>query len=89
MSAVPKKFRRKLTLLEVVWLDSQLSTGGWESHRATMAGRKHIYQRSVGYVLADDKKGVVLTGSLSQGGNVHGTVTIPAAQIVSRRRFRS
>lgn len=81
-------FSKRLPVLEVVWLDSQLSTGGWESHSATMRGRKRIYQRTVGYILADDKKGVMLAGSLSQGSNVHGVVTIPAAQIVSRRGFK-
>jgi hypothetical protein len=45
-------------------------------------------QRTVGYVLAEDKKGIMLTGSLSQGGNVYGTVNIPASQIVKRKRLR-
>jgi hypothetical protein len=85
---VPKNYRKKLPLLEVVWTDSQLSTGGWESHRETMRDRGRIYQRSVGYILADDKRGVMLAGSLSQGSNVHGVVTIPASQIVKRRRIR-
>ena len=88
MSKVPKRFRAPVPVLEVVWLDCQLQTGGWESHRATMRGRGRIFQRSVGYVLADDKKGVMLANSLSQGGNVYGVATIPAAQIVSRRRVR-
>ena len=83
-----KRFEKRLPLLEIVWTDSQLSTGGWESHGDTMRGRGRIFQRSVGYVLADDKKGVMLAGSLSQGSNVHGVVTIPASQIVSRRRLR-
>lgn len=82
-----KPFRKPLPLLEVVWTDSQLSTGGWESHSATMRGRKRIYQRSVGYILADDKRGVMLAGSVSQGSNVHGVVTIPASQIISRRKL--
>lgn len=85
---IPRNYKKPLPLLEVVWTDSQLSTGGWEGHAATMRGRKKIYQRSVGYVLADDKKGVMLAGSLSQGSNVHGVVTIPASQIVSKRRIR-
>jgi hypothetical protein len=79
---------KRLLLLEVFWTDSQLSTGGWESHAATMRGRKQVNQRSVGYVLADDKRGVMLAGSLSQGHNVHGVVTIPAGQITKRRRVR-
>jgi hypothetical protein len=85
---VPRNYRKPLPLLEVVWSDSQLSTGGWEDHGATMRSRERILQRSVGYILADDKKGVMLAGSLSQGGNVHGVVTIPASQIVKKRRVR-
>lgn len=85
---VPRNYTKPLPLIEVVWTDSRLSTGGWQEHEATMRGRKRIHQRSVGYVLADDKQGVMLAGSLSDGGNVHGVVTIPASQIVKRRRIR-
>lgn len=85
---IPRNYRKALPVLEVVWTDSQLSTGGWESHGDTMRGRKRIYQRSVGYILADDKRGVMLAGSLSQGSKVHGVVTIPASQIIKRRRIR-
>lgn len=79
---------KKLPVVEVVWEDSLLFTGGWETHSDVMRQRKRIRQRSVGYVLADDKRGVMLTGSLSQGGNVFGTVVIPASQIIKRKRVR-
>ena len=85
---VPKNYRKPLPLLEIVWSDSQLSTGGWQDHGATMRGRHRVFQRTIGYILADDKSGVMLAGSLSQGGNVHGVVTIPASQIVKRRVIR-
>jgi len=84
----PKRRVPKLPMLEVVWEDSLLLTGGWEAHREAMKERKRIRQRSMGYVLADDKRGVMLTGSLSQGGNVFGTLVIPASQIISRRRIK-
>jgi hypothetical protein len=80
--------KKRLTMLEVVWDDCLLFTGGWEAHADVMRQRRRIRQRSVGYVLADDKKGVMLASSLSQGGNVFGTLVIPAAQIVKRRRPR-
>jgi hypothetical protein len=85
---VSKAFDRKLPILEVVWSDCQLFVGGWEPHADVMRRRGGVLQRSVGYVLADDKMGVVLTSSLSQGGNVYGTVNIPAGQIVKRKRLR-
>ena len=83
-----KRFERRLPLVEVIWSDCLLFTGGWEAHASVMRQRRAITQRSVGYILADDKKGIVLTESLSQGGNVYGTVVIPAAQIVRRRKLR-
>lgn len=83
-----RKFDRRLPIVEVIWADCLLFTGGWEAHSDVMRQRRKIKQRSVGYVLADDKAGVMLTESLSQGGNVYGTVVIPAAQIISRRTLR-
>jgi hypothetical protein len=83
-----KRFERKLRIVEVIWLDCQLFVGGWESHVAIMRDRGRVKQRSVGYVLADDKRGIVLTESLSQGGNVYGTVEIPRRQILKQRRIR-
>lgn len=72
-------------IMEVVWDDCLLMTGGWEPHDDVMAMRKRICQRSVGYVLADDEQGVVLAAALSQGGNVFGAHIIPASQIIQRR----
>ena len=83
-----KGFARRLPVVEVVWDDCLLLTGGWESHENAMAVRKRIRQRLVGYVLADDKAGIMLTAALSQGGNVFGTHVIPRAQIVRRRTLR-
>lgn len=80
-----KGFERRLPVMEVIWDDCLLFTGGWEAHSHVMRNRKRIRQRSVGYVLADDKKGVVLAAALSQGGNVFGAHVIPAAQIVRKR----
>lgn len=88
MMKVPKRFKKPLPLLEIIWSDSQISTGGWESHSDTMRERGRVFQRSVGYILADDKRGVMLAGSLSQGSNVHGVVTIPKSQIVRRREYK-
>jgi len=82
------KFARKIPVTEVTWDDCLLFTGGWEAHDAVMRQRRRIHQRSVGYVLADDKAGIVLAGALSQGGNVFGAHVIPRAQIVKVRRLR-
>lgn len=79
------KMRPALPIVEVVWEDCLLMTGGWEPHADVMAQRKRIRQRSVGYVLADDKRGVMLAASLSQGGNVFGAHVIPRSQIISTR----
>lgn len=81
-------FDRTLPVVEVVWDDCLLFTGGWESHADVMRQVRRIRQRSIGYVLRDDKHGIVLTAALSQGGNVFGTHVIPRAQIVSRRTLK-
>lgn len=72
-------------IIEVVWDDCLLVTSGWEPLDSVMAMRGRIRQRSVGYALADDERGVVLAAALSQGGNVFGGHIIPASQIISRR----
>lgn len=87
-AAKPDKFERRLLIIEVIWDDCLLFTGGWEAHADVMSRRRRIRQRSVGYILADDKEGVVLCGALSQGGNVFGAHVIPRAQIVKVRRIR-
>jgi hypothetical protein len=83
-----KGFARRLPVVEVVWDDSLLFTGGWEAHGAVMRQVRQVRQRSVGYVLRNDKHGIVLTAALSQGGNVFGTHVIPRAQIVKVRKIR-
>lgn len=88
MSAGKRRFSKRVPVLEVLWSDCLLFTGGWEPHADVMRTSRRILQRSVGYVLKDDKTGIVLTESLSQGGNVYGTVAIPASQIVKRRKLR-
>jgi hypothetical protein len=85
---VSKRFRKRLPLVEVIWADCLLFTGGWEAHSAVMGQVRDINQRSVGYVLRDNKKGIVLAAALSQGGNVVGAHVIPAAQIISRRTLK-
>jgi hypothetical protein len=79
---------KKTPVVEVTWEDSLLFTGGWESHADVMRQVRRISQRSVGYVLRDDKHGIVLAASLSQGGNVFGAHVIPRAQITKVRRIR-
>jgi hypothetical protein len=83
-----RKFAKRLPVVEVIWADCLLFTGGWEAHADVMRQVEDVKQRSVGYVLRDNKRGIVLTESLSQGGNVFGTVVIPAAQIISRRSLK-
>jgi hypothetical protein len=85
---VNKRFDQKVPVTEVTWNDCLLFTGGWEAHDAVMRQRRRIRQRSVGYVLEDDKRGIVLAAALSQGGNVFGAHVIPRAQIVRVRRLR-
>jgi hypothetical protein len=79
---------KKVWKLEVTWVDSQVQLGGWRDIRKWLKRRgKGVRCHSVGYVLADDSRGVVLAGSVN-GSNALGMVTIPARQIVKRKRLR-
>jgi len=79
---------KRTPVTEVIWDDCLFFTGGWEPHASVMRQSRQIRQRSVGYVLADDKEGIVLAAALSQGGNVFGAHVIPRVQIVKVRRLR-
>ncbi len=78
---------REIWRTEVVWEDSQLVGGSWQPIDAILRLRKRVRCASVGYVLADDKHGIVLAASVN-GGNATGITIIPARQIVRRRRLR-
>lgn len=79
---------KEAPIIEVLWEDCLLFTGGWEAHSEVMRTRKRIRQRSVGYVLENSKARVVLAGSLSQGGNVFGAHVIPRSQIIKIKVIR-
>lgn len=88
MSKLAKRFAKRLPVVEVVWTDMQMVGGGWQPHPNVMRARKRIYQRTAGYVLADDKHGIMLASSLGSNSNVFGTVIIPTSQIVRKKRIR-
>jgi hypothetical protein len=79
----------KARRLEVEWLDSYIELSGWTPIKRMVKNRRHLETRcvSVGFVLADDKRGVMLAGSVD-AGNAAGVIVIPAGQIVKRRRLR-
>lgn len=79
---------KRLPVVEIIWQDCQFVVGGWEPYDDIMRTRDVPVQRSVGYVLADDKKGIMLAESLSRNGNVFGVVMILTAQIIKRRKLR-
>jgi hypothetical protein len=78
----------KRTRIEVEWRDSQISRDGWMSEKTVLKARRNDRCRSVGYVLADDKHGIVLAGSLSDRSAAC-VISIPAGAIVRRRKLRS
>ena len=73
--------------LEVEWRDSKLDNGGWATVKAHLRDRKGVPCVSVGFVLADDKRGIVLASSV-YGKNASGVVHIPSGMVVKRRRLR-
>jgi hypothetical protein len=80
---------RKAWRLEVEWLDSYVELSSWTPIKQMVKNRRHLKTRcvSVGFVLADDKRGVMLAGSVHEG-NATGVIVIPASQIVKRRRLQ-
>ena len=74
--------------LEVVWRDSiTLANSDWFLVSEVGRRRKRDRCTSVGIVLADDKRGVVLASSV-HNSQACGVISIPRRAIVSRRRLR-
>lgn len=78
---------RRVWRVEVEWEDSWLSSKGWEPVTEARRPGKRIRCHSVGYVLSDTKRGIVLAGSVN-GPNAAGVVFIPKRQVVRRRRVK-
>lgn len=76
---------------DVEWEDSRLSRQGWIPASEVLARRhRRVRMRSAGYVLADDKTGVVLVSSIGPRGSerVAGAVIIPRSAVRKVRRLR-
>jgi len=75
--------------LEVTWYDAAHLTGAWDDLETVLSkeGRSLIRVRSVGYVIADDKRVLILAGSV-HGKRVGAVTLIPHSSIVKRRRLR-
>jgi hypothetical protein len=80
---------RKRTVLEVEWEDATALTGAWDEIGAVLSkkGRSLVRVHSVGYVLADDKRVLILARSV-HGTRVGGVAIIPHAAITKRRRLQ-
>ena len=78
---------RKAWRLEVVWEDTTIFDGGWHTRDETLAARKIVRCTSVGIVLADDARGIVLASGV-HGHQVAGATVIPRGAIVSVRRLQ-
>ena len=83
------KQSKRLWRMEVDWRDSYIELSSWTPIERMRRNRKRLRTNctSVGFVLADDKRGVMLAGSVN-GGNATGVIVIPAGQIVAKRSLR-
>lgn len=80
----------KVWRLEVEWEDSTVLHDGWERIADILKrrnSRKPTVCLSVGLVLVDDDKGVVLASSV-HGGEAAGVTIIPASAVRKRRRLK-
>jgi hypothetical protein len=85
--AMSKRYWR----MEVEWVDSHVSDGGWHPCSWYVKQKKHRrpVMVSAGFVLADDKTGVILANSVDPTYNAAcGVIHIPAGAVLSRRRLR-
>lgn len=73
--------------VEVGWEDSSMLTQSWHNISTALTRRDVVECTSVGFVLADDDKGLVLAGSI-HGNEAAGVVIIPRGQITKVRRLR-
>ena len=77
----------KRTKLEVTWQDAAALNGPWDDLDAVLKDRAPVLVHSVGYVLASDRRVLVLARSI-HGTRVGGVSIIPKRAIVKRRRLR-
>ena len=73
--------------IEVTWQDATALLGPWDDLDAVLKNRAAVLVHSVGYVLADDKRVLILARSI-HGTRVGGVAIIPKRAIVKRRRLR-
>lgn len=76
-------------MISVEWEDSVLSHQGWEPIADVIdrQARDRVISTTVGIVLADDDRGVVIASSI-HGNEAAGIVTIPKSAIRKRKRLR-
>lgn len=79
--------KKSIYRVEVEWEDSTMMHGGWEDIDDFLKRRKAVRCFSVGLVLVDDDKGVVLAASV-HGKQAAGVTIIPRSQIVRSRRLK-
>ena len=80
---IPKKRHWRV---EVEWEDSTVLQRGWYEIRDALERRDSVRCLSVGFVLADDDKGVMLAASI-HGNEAAGITVIPKSAIRKRRRL--
>lgn len=80
---------RKVWRLEVEWEDSTVLHNGWRPIAEIVARRNRrraVRCVSIGFVLADDRRGIVLAASVHDSEAV-GVTIIPRGAIRKRRRL--
>jgi len=74
--------------VEVTWEDSViLDEGAWTNIVNALSRRGRTRCTTIGILLADDKRGVVVAGSI-HGLEAAGIMVIPRGQVLKRRRLR-
>ena len=79
---------KKAWLVDVAWDDSAQLTDTWDEVARFLKRRKReVRVHSAGFVLSDDKFGMVIASSV-HGSRASRVTFIPRSQIVRKRRLR-
>jgi len=89
--SIDKKGRlsTRLWRYEVAWEDSYVELTTWTPIKTLLRNRRKLrtMQHSLGFILADDKRGIMLAGSVG-GSHATSVICIPASAIRRRRRLQ-
>jgi hypothetical protein len=78
---------KKLQLVRLTWVDSTARRAGWHDYEIDVDKEKLPEISTVGYLLHEDKKQVMVSHSVSKDDMAWDSFTIPAGCIIKRDKL--